>query len=1245
MSPRNFHSLIIVAAFFASFSMAFWNPGGGADTHVVNTTSPACISGAAYHATITAAIAAATAGDRVFICNGTYYEEVRVTKRLAVVGESRDGVIVNSVNSYTAGVNVSAGSSSVENLTLQNLTFAGIYVGFVSGVEVSNVSVVGVTGSLDDAYGIWSQGNASNYTDISIGNLTSNPADNYSDCFGIEDNGENNSYSGVEIGNLSAADVAFALYADGAANASFSDIEVGSITSDGGDASGIADYSSEDSTFEGVEFGDVSSDGYAYAVLTDTDARGAYNNIEAGSVAGATGDAYGLGNYGGEFNAFENVTVGDVAGHDLVIGVGTVSGWFGGGSGSDNSYYNVTIGNVNSTDYVAIGVGNAGDRNVYELVTVGNVGTLSNESFAVGMGSNGDSNVFDGVTAGNVWSQNLSVGAGEMVVVSSPVNTTFRGIIVGNVESESDVAAGLFFAGSENSRVEGAEIGNVTGNRTAHGVFLNESQTLSLEGIAIENVTSAGYAFGAYVENITDSAVTGARIESISGVEQGAGIYGEDDENFTLAGFSVALVESPAGDAYGIYVDESDGFVIDNASIGNITANDSVMGFLSESSSTDFVNSAVGNLSSTGEESENGGIFVVGWEDDDPCLVENVSFGSVLARNESFVYGIGVLLYVDAELRNVTMGRIAVTDADEDSMAIGVIGEEAYNSTFEGVTLGDVEAGAACGILAYTYNNSFEDVSIGNVFGSEEACGITTGFMFFFPGVPVSIPPGGPSKKHSWAFPQGSGINDDGPWGASANNTFRNVSALNVTSTGEDIPFSFGVFDQGEGNEFVDVSVGNVSAPEAAFGAGVLGIDADMSQITVEGVNGTGSEGFSAGLICLGEGGPANWVHGITIGEVSHANGAASGVIIAGASQLIEDVDVESVSGNLSYGVSLGFFDEGGTENNMVRRVDIGPVSGDAGSSCVFGMGSGNNLVERLNCSAISGGDQRAAYFEETDGDLLANSTLPAVGAGNYSVYVNGGNATLLNTTHEDDKVFVASLLTVEWYYDVLVKNTGATPLAAASVLVKYANLSTAFNGTTGADGLIGRQVGIEYVENLTNRYYRTPFAITAGKSGYDQRTESANLSGNIQFEVELSRHVLPRNPGDGGYVPPPTPMPTPTPSASPGPTPTPAQSSVSTPTPTPAPTQTPALAPTPTAHEPGPTPTPTPTPTPVRTPAATPTPYAPPTPTPTPAPASTICGWWWLILIIAAILIALAVLALGGMGGVMALLGRRKGM
>ncbi|MDD5317761.1 MAG: hypothetical protein PHF51_03435, partial [Candidatus ainarchaeum sp.] len=842
---------------FAGLAFAGFNPGAESETHVVNATSPACVSGDGNYATIAAAIAAASAGDTVFICNGTYYEEVNVNKAIEVVGESRDGVIVNSMNANAAGVNISAGDSSVENLTLQNLTFAGIYVGFVSGVEVSNVTVGDVTAALDDAWGIWAQGNGSSFAGISMGNLTSNLTDDSSDCFGVEDNGDNNTYSNLEIGNLSASDVAFALYTDGATNASFSGITAEGIEA-GDEAAGICDYDSEDCTFDGVTFGNVTGAEDGYAVLTDSNARGAYHNVNAGAVAAGTDDAYGLGNWDGSGNDFENVTIGDVKGYDLVIAVGTVSGWFG-GSGSDNSYYNVTVGNVNSTDYMALGVGNAGDRNSYELVTVGDVSTASNASYAGGVGSNGGNNTFDGIVVGNVWSQNLSIGMGEMEIVSTPVNTSYRGIRVGNVESALDVAAGLFFAGSEMPSVVGAEIGNVTAGGTAHGIYVNTSESVSLDGVAIENVTSTGdYAFGAYIELTSGSRFSGIDVEAVAGFEQGAALLGAYLEDAVISDFrveSVGGVGGPDEGAYGFYLADSAGVVLDDSSIGGIRANGLVAGLLLEGVQGEVTNSAIGDMACTGEDAEAVGLAV--FAPIPACIVENLTFGDLEINGSGLAYGMAVFVSDGgAVLRNVTMGNVGNASLSDDSAALGIIGFWALNATLEDVSVSDVEGGAACGIVGSFANSTFENVSVGNVRASQEACGIASGiWLFGGPWGPTRMDDGGRTEQFKEGLERlvrrgDNRVNDVNPFfGASVNNSFRNVSVMNVSSngSGED-GISFGLYELGENNSYLGVGIDNVSATASALGAGVLGLGASVSQLDVESVSGGPGEGMAIGL-------------------------------------------------------------------------------------------------------------------------------------------------------------------------------------------------------------------------------------------------------------------------------------------------------------------------------------------------------------------------------------------------------------
>ncbi|MBE3138093.1 MAG: right-handed parallel beta-helix repeat-containing protein [Thermoplasmata archaeon] len=101
--------------------------------------------------TIQEGVTNATAGDTVYVYNGTYFEKVNVTKRVSLVGESRDNVIVNGsgtgnvfiITTPVTNVNIStftitngqygiqiykSSNNSITNCNVYKHTSGGIYV-------------------------------------------------------------------------------------------------------------------------------------------------------------------------------------------------------------------------------------------------------------------------------------------------------------------------------------------------------------------------------------------------------------------------------------------------------------------------------------------------------------------------------------------------------------------------------------------------------------------------------------------------------------------------------------------------------------------------------------------------------------------------------------------------------------------------------------------------------------------------------------------------------------------------------------------------------------------------------------------------------------------------------------------------------------------------------------------------------------------------------------------------------------
>jgi hypothetical protein len=112
--------------------------GGGADTSCSTALYP----------TIGAAVTAASAGDTINVCAGTYHESVTVDKQLTISGPtSGASAIVDAANLSTHAVNgisiMGVANTVIQNLTIENAPREGITIGGTSGVHILNNLVTG----------------------------------------------------------------------------------------------------------------------------------------------------------------------------------------------------------------------------------------------------------------------------------------------------------------------------------------------------------------------------------------------------------------------------------------------------------------------------------------------------------------------------------------------------------------------------------------------------------------------------------------------------------------------------------------------------------------------------------------------------------------------------------------------------------------------------------------------------------------------------------------------------------------------------------------------------------------------------------------------------------------------------------------------------------------------------------------------------------------------------------------------
>ena len=82
-------------------------------------------SGAGNYSKIQSAIDNASDGDKVYVFNGTYYENIVIVKTIDLIGEDRNSTIIDGLNKGSV-IHVKVESVSIENFTIRNGT-NGVY--------------------------------------------------------------------------------------------------------------------------------------------------------------------------------------------------------------------------------------------------------------------------------------------------------------------------------------------------------------------------------------------------------------------------------------------------------------------------------------------------------------------------------------------------------------------------------------------------------------------------------------------------------------------------------------------------------------------------------------------------------------------------------------------------------------------------------------------------------------------------------------------------------------------------------------------------------------------------------------------------------------------------------------------------------------------------------------------------------------------------------------------------------------
>ena len=133
---RTLSALFGSVALIAAFTVLGAGPAAAGTPGVLRV-------GCGHHSykTIGAAVSAATSGDTIVVCPGTYREDVMVSKTLSIVGIGRP--VIDATGQFN-GVQILASGSSIQGFTVKNAIGEGILVG-LQKAPVSDVTIRGNT--------------------------------------------------------------------------------------------------------------------------------------------------------------------------------------------------------------------------------------------------------------------------------------------------------------------------------------------------------------------------------------------------------------------------------------------------------------------------------------------------------------------------------------------------------------------------------------------------------------------------------------------------------------------------------------------------------------------------------------------------------------------------------------------------------------------------------------------------------------------------------------------------------------------------------------------------------------------------------------------------------------------------------------------------------------------------------------------------------------------------------------------
>nr|QNO51662.1 hypothetical protein IGDPAKFA_00016 [Methanosarcinales archaeon ANME-1 ERB6] len=360
------------------------------------------------------AIDNATAGDTICVKDGTYTENVDVTKSHLTI-RSENGPSVTTVSAslnpnkhvfdITDQTNVTLKGFEIRDAYGTSQSVAGIYMYNarecnISGNIVTNISATGY----NCAYGIRLDASSDNnsFHTTTVYNLDANYY-----TYGIElYSSSDNSFHTTTVYNLDANSEAYGIYLSSSSNNNSFDTGTTVYNLDANDyAYGIElDYSSDNSFHTTTVYNLSADDGDTYGIWLDYSSDNSFHTTTVYNLD-ANSEAYGIYLYSSsDNNSFDTSTVYNLDANYRAYGIELYSS-------SDNSFHTSTVYNLSSANSEAYGIylWSSSDNNSFDTSTVYNLSSAYDYAIGIYLRSS-SGNSFDTSTVYDLFTDDYAYG-------------------------------------------------------------------------------------------------------------------------------------------------------------------------------------------------------------------------------------------------------------------------------------------------------------------------------------------------------------------------------------------------------------------------------------------------------------------------------------------------------------------------------------------------------------------------------------------------------------------------------------------------------------------------------------------------------------------------------------------------------------------------------------------------------------------------------------------------------------------